>query len=110
MNASNSETPIPVERPRVNWILFAAVLFTPIVASCFAGALDSRDGGVAPCIAVFGGAIAGIIGGAMLGRRLGQSTASRITSGILLALVFAVACIGASCFGCLASGYQFSMH
>jgi hypothetical protein len=94
----------------MNWFVFAAVLLAPIIASCVAGTLDSSNGDLAPGIAFFGGALGGIVGGAMLGWRFGKTTGVKTMLGIVFAGVLAVACIGASCFGCLASGYQFNIR
>ena len=99
-------TPPSPEARKMNWLLFLIVLLAPAIASCLAGAVDSRNGNVAPVIALFGGSIAGIICGAMLGRRLGKATDTRLWLGILFALIMAVVCIGMSCFGCMAGGYQ----
>jgi hypothetical protein len=99
----------PVQR-KFNWIVFSLVLLSPIVGSCIAGALEPHNGDTAPTIALLGGGIAGIVGGTMLGNRIGKTTTTKILLGFLFIVVLATACIGASCFGCLASGYQFNIH
>ena len=98
-------TPLPEPR-KINWVVFLIVLLAPVIASCVAGALDSRNGDFAPVIALFGGGIAGIICGVMLGRRIGKNAGTRIMLGILFAILLTVVCIGMSCFGCMAGGYQ----
>lgn len=99
-------TPLSPEPRRINWLVFLIVLLAPAILSCLAGALGSRNGNVAPVIALFGGGIAGIICRVMLGRRLGKAPGTRLWLGILFAIILAVVCIGMSCFGCMAGGYQ----
>src|SRR5437899_57579 len=88
------------------WGCVFATLLAPVIASCISGALGSHNGPVAPLVALIGGGVAGIICGVMLGRRLGKSTGLKIFLGIILSLVMAIVCVGMSCFGCLAGGYQ----
>jgi hypothetical protein len=107
-NNISPEPQLPSSRvpQKTNWLLFWIVLLAPVIASCIGGALDSRNGSVAPVVTLVGGGVAGIICGAMLGRRLGKTGGLRIVLGIVLALVMIVGCVGMSCFGCLAGGYQ----
>ena len=100
----------PASRPKMNWLIFFAALLIPVIGSCIAGALDSRDGGFAPAIAMIGGGIGGIICGVTLARRFGRDVAGKIILGVIFSGFMAVACIGMSCFGCALSGYQMSFH
>jgi len=89
-----------------NWLIFWIALLAPAIGSCIGGALDSRNGSVAPLITLVGGGVAGIICGSMLGRRLGKIQGAKFVLGIILALVMIVVCVGMSCFGCLVTGCQ----
>src|SRR5436190_9462657 len=55
-------------RPRFNWWMFVAVLLAPTLLTALCVLLFDKKGDTAPVIAVFGGGLAGIISGIMLGR------------------------------------------
>lgn len=92
----------------MNWLLFCLLLLGPVVATCVAGALEPKNGNVAPGIALFGGGIAGSVCGAMLGCRIGRDGGQKVLLSLLLVPVMAVTCVGMSCIGCLAAGFQMS--
>jgi len=87
-----------------------AVLLAPALLTALSVLLFAREGDTAPVIAVFGGGLAGIISGIMLGRHFGKTLPVRIVLSILFALILGVVCITMSCCGCMASGYQFNIH
>jgi hypothetical protein len=91
---------------RVNWLVFFSILLAPALLSVLVVLLGARQGNLAPWIAFFGGILAGIVCGAMLGFSLGRTRAARILLGLLLSIVMVVVCVGMSCFGCMAGGFQ----
>jgi hypothetical protein len=95
-----------VPRARFRWWIFLIVLLSPALLTCLSVLFVSRKGDTPAAIAVLGGGAAGIACGAMLGRRFGKTAGTKIALGIIFAAILGVACIGMSCFGCLASGYQ----
>ena len=86
--------------------MFFLVLLAPMLLTIVIVLLGASEGDTVPTVAVFGGGISGIVCGAMLGRRFGRTTGLKVVLGIVFALVFSVVCIGMSCFGCLAGGYN----
>ena len=94
------------EPSKINWLVFFAALFVPTLLTIATILLGANHGDAAPTVAGLGGIASGIVGGAMLGRRIGRTSAMKIALGILFTLVLGAACIGMNCFGCLASGYQ----
>jgi len=108
--ANATASPSPAKKCWTLWLIFTAVLLSPVIASCLAGALDKQNGDAAPVVALLGGGVGGIVCGAMIGWRMRKSTALRIVWGIVFAAVMVVVCVGMSCFGCLASGYQMSFR
>jgi len=93
-----------------NWLVFFAVLFIPPILTVLALLLGAKQGGTAPVIAVFGGGLSGIICDTILGRRFGNTAATKIVLGLIFALVLGAACIGMGCFGCVAGGYQLDVR
>ncbi len=91
---------------KTNWVLFFSVLLAPVLLTILVVLLGAKKGNASPGIAFFGGGVAGIVCGVMLGRQLGKTKPLRIILGILFAFIMIVVCIGMSCFGCLASGFQ----
>ena len=94
----------------MHWLIFFAVLLAPVIGSCIAGALDSRNGGIAPGIAMIGGGIAGIVSGTMLGCRIGRTTPVKVILSVVFSGAMVAVCVGMSCFGCMVGGYQMSFH
>jgi len=94
----------------LNWLVFLAVLLAPPLLAALSVLLFDKKGDLAPTVAMLGGGLAGIITGAMLGRRIGSSSSTRIALGILFAFIMAVVCIGMSCLGCVVSGYELNLH
>lgn len=109
MNSDPKETQATTP-PRFNWLLFCGVMLAPPVLTSLTVLLGSKSGDASVAVALFGGAISGIICGVMLGRRLGKTPGLRLLFGLVLALVMIVVCVGMSCFGCLASGFQLNFH
>ena len=97
-------------RPRFNWWMFVAVLLAPTLLTALCVLLFDKKGDTAPVIAVFGGGLAGIISGIMLGRHFGRTLPTKVVSSVLFALILGAACITMSCCGCMLSGYQFNLH
>jgi hypothetical protein len=96
-------------RPRLFFSIFLAPpLLTVLIVLLSFGSRDVQDG--AALVALFGGGIAGITCGIMLGRRLGKSSATRVGFSLLLGPIMVVVCVGLSFFGCMVSGYQLSFH
>lgn len=95
---------------KTNWLIFFFVLLAPVVFTILAVLLGANSGNASPGIAFFGGGTAGIVCGVMLGRQLGKTGPTRVILGILFAFIMMVVCIGMSCFGCLASGFQLNFH
>ena len=93
-------------RPKVNWLVFLIVLLTPTLLTIVCVLLGANDGDTAPVVATLGGVFSGLVCGVMFGRRLGRTAGLKVLLGIVLAVVFGIACIGMSCFGCLASGFK----
>src|SRR5690242_13965829 len=99
--------PVPASPPlppvKVNWFLFFAVLLAPPLLTLITAFVsrEQRGQSVSPVIALFGGAIAGIVCGIMLARRVGRTGSARILLGFLFSGIFAVVCITLSLFGCL---------
>jgi hypothetical protein len=112
MDSPLPETPEPPRagRPRFRGWTFVAVLLAPALLTALSVLLFDKKGDTAPVIAVFGGGLAGIVSGAMLGRHFGRTLQVRIVLSVLFALILAVVCIAMSCFGCAVSGYQFNLH
>ena len=114
--APDSPEPSPPQPPptlapaKTNWPLFFGILLAPVVLTMFSVLVGAKTGNFAPVIAFFGGGISGIICGAMLARRLERAFATKIVLGIIFAFGIGVACIGMSCFGCLASGFNLNFH
>ena len=106
------EIPAPPHagKPRFKWLLFVAVLLSPVLLTALSVWLVSDKGDTAPSIAVLGGGPAGIISGTMLGRHLGKTPQVKIALSILFAAILGVVCITMSCFGCMASGYNLNLH
>jgi hypothetical protein len=105
----NHPPPVPATA-RFRWLLFLAVMLSPVVLTVLTVLLGARSGETAPMIAVFGGGAAGIICGILLGRWLGKTMPAKIIISLLFALTMVVVCIGMSCGGCLASNYDFSVN
>jgi len=107
LSASGTDSvPHPLPPVKTNWLIFFSVLLAPVVLTILAVLLGAKAGNASPGIAFFGSGVAGIVCGVMLGRQLGRTAPLRIIFGILFALILFVVCIGMSCFGCLASGFQ----
>ncbi|HWD93217.1 MAG TPA: hypothetical protein VG938_12810 [Verrucomicrobiae bacterium] len=92
-------------------IFFAVFLAPPLLTSivAFVGQEEPNEQ-LSPLVAVFGGAVGGVVCGIMLALRLGKTSGARVLLGLLFSAVFAVVCITLSCFGCLAVGYRLSLH
>jgi len=93
-----------------SWRAFFVILFAPPILTALTTTFITRAGDAAPAVATCASAVAGILCGVMLGRRVGKTAYERIGFGILLTAIITVACITMSCFGCLASGYELSFH
>lgn len=91
---------------KTNWWAFFFALIAPVLLSIFAVLLGANSGNTSPMIAFFGGGAAGVVCGVLLGRQLGRTVVTRFLLGVLFTLIMMVVCIGMSCFGCLASGFQ----
>src|SRR5271169_3341166 len=91
---------------KTNWLIFFSVLLAPVLLTMLAVLSGAKNGNASPGIAFVGGGAAGIACGAMLGRKIGKTTPTRILFGVLFAVTLMVVCIGMSCLGCLASGFQ----
>ena len=117
MNPESSEIPPQSDASQpatlaasFNWLLFIAVMVSPVVLTSSLVLLGFTKGDLAPVIGFFGGIVAGIICGIMLGIRMGKSPEIKILLSLIFVAVMVVACVGMSCFGCLASGYQLNFH
>jgi hypothetical protein len=95
---------------KAQWPIFFAVLLAPAILTILLVSTGMRQGDAPANFVLIGGGAAGIICGAMLGLQLGKTPAAKLGIGILFAGVMAVVCIGLSCFGCLASGFQLNLH
>jgi len=116
LNAPESSEPFPPLPPvlpspprRLNWVLFFVALLGPTLLTIVVTLLGSTRGDTVPTIAFVGGVISGIACGVLLGRRLGSTPGSRVVIGFAFTVAIGAACIVMNCFGCLASGYQFTM-
>ena len=94
----------PAPPPKFHWFLFLAVIIVPTIITIIAVQLGLRD--LAPASAGLGGGASGLVGGILLGRRLGRTEAAQWGLGVLFVAVLSVACITMNCCGCLASGYK----
>jgi hypothetical protein len=91
---------------KLNLLVFYMILFAPVLLTIVAVQLMPKSSDTAPVVAFIFGTASGVLCGILLGRRFGKSLESRIGLGILFSLIMVVVCVGMSCFGCLASGYQ----
>jgi hypothetical protein len=91
---------------KTHWLIFFSVLLAPVLLTILSVRFGAKNGGASAGIAIIGGGVAGIICGAMLGRQVGTTRPLRIILGAVFAGILMVVCIGMSCFGCLAGGYQ----
>lgn len=105
----NCGGPPPTQPPsgKFNWLLFLGVLLAPAMLS-LGGAIGKIDG-LAVGTPLVGGAIAGLLCGIYLARRVGRTSASRLWLGFLFVGVFACVSFMLSFFGCLLGGYQLRM-
>lgn len=118
MNPESSEIPPPSDAASqpvtpaasFNWLLFIAVMVSPVVLTSSLVVLVSTKGDLAPVTGFFGGIAAGIICGIMLGKRLGKTPGIKILLSLIFVAVMAVVCVAMTCCGCLASGYQLNLH
>ncbi|MEO6034328.1 MAG: hypothetical protein ABIQ35_03650, partial [Verrucomicrobiota bacterium] len=94
---------------KFRWPYFFAVMLAPVLLTSLS-ALLSKDGSFAVGIAILGGSVSGIVGGAMLGREFGKTRALKITLSIVFAIIMIVVGVGMNCFGCLVSGYKIDMR
>lgn len=107
----NDHTPPPVPAPaHFNWLIFLAVMLSPVVLTMLTVLLGVNTGDTAPTVAFLGSGAAGIFCGILLGRRLGKTMSAKIVLGLLFAVAMVVVCISMSCGGCLVSGYQLNFH
>lgn len=107
----NDPAPPPVPAPPYfNWLLFLAVMLSPVVLTMLTVRLGDKSGDAAPAVAFFGGGAAGIVCGILLGRRLGKTMPLKVLLSLVFTFVMAVVCIGMSCGGCLVSEYQLNFH
>src|SRR5690349_2075543 len=114
-NPSNTLSPeapaSPSPAPRkMNWLVFFGALFGPTLLTIATIRLGASDGDPAPAVAALGGIASGLIGGTMLGRRIGNTLAMKIVLGAAFGFLLAAACVGMNCFGCLAGGYDLNLH
>ncbi len=105
VSGSDSIQP-PLPPVKTHWLIFFSVLLAPVLLTILTVLLGAKNGGAPAGIATIGGGVAGIICGAMLGRQVGSTRPLRIILGTVFAGILMVVCIGMSCFGCLASGFQ----
>jgi|SRR5947209_5599395 len=104
--SSSSFAPPPPPRPKINWLAFWLILLAPPVLTIFSVLLLDKKGDLSPVLALLASGLAGIVCGAMLACHFGKTPAAKVALGILFALALSSVCIGASCFGCLTTGYN----
>jgi hypothetical protein len=94
---------------RLNWLLFFVAALAPVALTILTVLLTPKENEAAAVVGLVGGGIAGIMCGAMLGRRVGKTPEQKLALGVVFSIVMGVACICMSCFGCLASGYPLNL-
>lgn len=104
------ESNAPPAAAKINWPIFFIVLCAPAVLTILAVRINRTGQDLAPFVACLGGVFSGIVCGAMLGRRIGSTTAIKIGLGFTFALMIIPVCIGMSCFGCLVSGFKLDLR
>ena len=95
---------------KFKWLIFLIALLAPAILTILAVSLGAKQGDTAPTISMLCGTVGGIVCGIILGCRVGKSTPIRVVLSIVFAAIMSVVCIGMSCFGCLASGFQLNLH
>jgi hypothetical protein len=95
---------------KTHWLVFFSVMLAPVLLTILSVRFGAKNGGASTGFALIGGGAAGIVCGAMLGRQVGTTRPLRIILGAVFAGIMMVVCIGMSCFGCLASGFQLRLN
>ncbi|HEU5072403.1 MAG TPA: hypothetical protein VFV96_18535 [Verrucomicrobiae bacterium] len=113
MNPTEIPPPLPGEAPpmavrRINWFLFFAVLLAPPVLTLLTAMAGWQSFPVA-CPFV-GGALAGLVCGIQLARRLGQTTNAVVLLSFAFFIVFGALSFALCFTGCLLGNYNFNVH
>jgi hypothetical protein len=109
---AHSAAPLPANPPLppvpVNWWIFFAILLAPAILALI-GSLLKVDG-LSVGSPLIGGAIAGIVCGILLARRVGRTTPTRIGLGFLFVALMGFLSFALGFTGCMVGGFKMNLH